>query len=72
MGDDPAPLTFTEVQAEEGLADWRMMFQTLETRFRTGDFATGLELVARIGEAARGARPPPRARPAVSRRSTCG
>ena len=51
-----APLTFTAVQAEidheEGLADWRMMFQTLETRFRTGSFARGLELVAGIGEAA--------------------
>ena len=52
MGQDAAPLTFTQVQAEEGLDDWRMMFQTLETRFRTGDFATGLELVTRIGEAA--------------------
>ncbi len=43
------PLTFTAVQAEEGLADWRMMFQTLETRFGTGGFERGLELVARIG-----------------------
>lgn len=51
-GDDTTPLTYTQVQAEEGLADWRMMFQTLETRFATGDFATGLELVARIGAAA--------------------
>jgi len=51
-GDDATPLTFSEVQAEEGLADWRMMFQTLETRFATGDFATGLELVARIGAVA--------------------
>lgn len=46
------PLTFSQVAAEEGLADWRMMFQTLETRFATADFATGLELVARIGAAA--------------------
>ncbi|MDR7253467.1 4a-hydroxytetrahydrobiopterin dehydratase [Nocardioides sp. BE266] len=50
MSDDP--LTYTQVAAEEGLGDWRMMFQTLETRFDTGDFATGLALVARIGEAA--------------------
>jgi 4a-hydroxytetrahydrobiopterin dehydratase len=54
--DDAAALTFTAVQAEidrgEGLADWRMMFQTLETRFVTGSFARGLDLVARIGEAA--------------------
>ena len=46
------PLTFTAVQAEEGLADWRMMFQTLETRFRTATFDRGLALVAGIGEAA--------------------
>lgn len=46
------PLSFTQVEAEEGLADWRMMFQTLETRFATGDFATGLELIARIGAVA--------------------
>jgi 4a-hydroxytetrahydrobiopterin dehydratase len=52
MNDDAAPLTFTEVQAEEGLDDWRMMFQTLETRFATGDFARGLDLVTRIGAAA--------------------
>jgi 4a-hydroxytetrahydrobiopterin dehydratase len=49
---DTAPLTFTAVQAEDGLADWRMMFQTLETRYATGSFATGLELVSRIGAAA--------------------
>jgi 4a-hydroxytetrahydrobiopterin dehydratase len=46
------PLTFTAVQDEGGLADWRMMFQTLETRFRTQTFARGAELVARIGEVA--------------------
>jgi 4a-hydroxytetrahydrobiopterin dehydratase len=49
---DTTPLTFTSVQAEEGLADWRMMFQTLETRYATGSFATGLELVTRIGAVA--------------------
>ena len=51
MADDP--LTFTAVRAEEGLADWRMMFQTLETRFRTGSFERGLELVRLVGEVAR-------------------
>jgi 4a-hydroxytetrahydrobiopterin dehydratase len=45
-------LAFTAVQVEDGLADWRMMFQTLETRFRTRTFAQGLELVDRIGEVA--------------------
>ncbi|WP_307853764.1 VOC family protein [Nocardioides palaemonis] len=50
--DDRTPLTFTQVQAEEGLDDWRMMFQTLETRFATGGLEAGLALVARIGDAA--------------------
>ncbi|RYC12966.1 VOC family protein [Nocardioides zhouii] len=50
--DDATALTFTSVQAEEGLADWRMMFQTLETRYATGSFATGLELTSRIGAVA--------------------
>lgn len=35
-----------------GLADWRLLFQALHTRFRTGNFATGLRLVNQIGEAA--------------------
>ncbi|WP_242497369.1 VOC family protein [Nocardioides oleivorans] len=48
MGESRA-LRFSEVQAEDGLADWRMMFQTLETRFATGGFTRGLELVAYIG-----------------------
>jgi 4a-hydroxytetrahydrobiopterin dehydratase len=51
-GVDERALRFSEVQAEDGLADWRMMFQTLETRFATGDFARGLELVARVGAVA--------------------
>jgi 4a-hydroxytetrahydrobiopterin dehydratase len=29
------PLSFTQVAEAEGLADWRMMFQTLETRFQS-------------------------------------
>jgi 4a-hydroxytetrahydrobiopterin dehydratase len=39
------------VEAED-LADWRILFSTLHARFRTGDFATGLRLVNRIGEEA--------------------
>ncbi|CAB4733381.1 MAG: 4a-hydroxytetrahydrobiopterin dehydratase [Actinobacteria bacterium] len=34
------------------LADWRIMFTTIEARFRTGDFATGVRLVEAIGKAA--------------------
>jgi len=40
-------LTFAEVEAA-GLADWRQLFEALRTRFRTGGFNQGLELVTRI------------------------
>ena len=51
MTDDQGRHSFSDV-AEVGLDDWRMLFRALHARFRTGNFATGLELVARIGEAA--------------------
>jgi 4a-hydroxytetrahydrobiopterin dehydratase len=41
--------------AQMGLDDWRSMYGTLEARFMTGDFATGLRLVAAIGAAAEAA-----------------
>jgi 4a-hydroxytetrahydrobiopterin dehydratase len=44
-------LSFTDVEAAE-LSDWRQLFEALRTRFLTGDFATGLRLVNRIGELA--------------------
>ena len=44
-------LSFAEVEAA-GLSDWRQLFEALRTRFKTGDFATGLRLVNRIGELA--------------------
>jgi 4a-hydroxytetrahydrobiopterin dehydratase len=47
-------MTFAEVEAA-GLSDWRQLFEALRTRFRTGDFATGLQLVGRIGELAEAA-----------------
>jgi len=51
-GRDPKQtLTGHEVEAEL-LADWRIMFATLQARFKTGDFATGLRLVNEIGAAA--------------------
>jgi 4a-hydroxytetrahydrobiopterin dehydratase len=43
-----------EIQAW-GLDDWRSMHETLQARFRTGDFATGLAMVDRIGSAAEAA-----------------
>jgi 4a-hydroxytetrahydrobiopterin dehydratase len=47
-------MTFTEVEAA-GLDDWRQLFEALRTRFVTRDFATGLQLVTRIGELAEAA-----------------
>lgn len=41
-------VSFTEVE-QAGLSDWRRLFDTLRARYRTGDFATGLQLVIRIG-----------------------
>lgn len=38
-----------------GLDDWRMLAQGIHARFTTGNFATGLSLVAAIGEAAEAA-----------------
>ena len=37
---------------EMGLDDWRSIHETLRSRFRTGDFVTGLEMVNRIGAVA--------------------
>src|SRR5688572_4810428 len=44
-------LTVEQIEAAN-LGDWRPIGPALQTRFRTGDFATGLRLVNRIGEAA--------------------
>lgn len=51
MSDPKQKLTETEVR-EAGLDDWRQVLGTIKARFRTGDFATGLALVDRIGAAA--------------------
>jgi 4a-hydroxytetrahydrobiopterin dehydratase len=48
MADPQKILTPTEI-ADAALADWRVDGATLTARFATGDFATGLELVNRIG-----------------------
>jgi 4a-hydroxytetrahydrobiopterin dehydratase len=47
-------LSFTDVESA-GLGDWRQLFEALRTRFLTGNFATGLRLVNRIGELAEAA-----------------
>lgn len=49
-----AQLTQEQIGAAQ-LADWRFISQALQTRFLTGDFATGLRLVDAIGEAAEAA-----------------
>ena len=51
---DKSTLTADDV-AGEGLADWRFVNDTLHATFETGDFATGLKLVNRIGHAAESA-----------------
>lgn len=52
MNDDPKQiLSGHDVEAER-LLDWRILFGALHARFRTGSFATGLDLVNRIGAAA--------------------
>jgi 4a-hydroxytetrahydrobiopterin dehydratase len=40
-------LTFAEVEAA-GLDDWRQLFEALRTRYLTGNFNRGLDLVTRI------------------------
>lgn len=52
--DDQTTLGVADV-ATEMLDDWRWLLGGLHARFRTGDFATGLELVAAIGESAEAA-----------------
>ena len=51
MTDPQRTLTPEEI-AQEDLTDWRRTSNGLEARFATGDFATGLDLVAHIGSAA--------------------
>lgn len=48
---DQRRLTGHEIETEL-LEDWRVLFGALHARFRTGDFATGLELVRQVGERA--------------------
>jgi 4a-hydroxytetrahydrobiopterin dehydratase len=51
MSDPKQRLTHDEL-LQAGLDDWRKILNRLRARFRTGDFATGLALVDRIGAAA--------------------
>lgn len=47
-------LTVTEI-LDAGLADWRPLAQALHTRYATGSFVAGLELVTAVTEAAEAA-----------------
>ncbi|HYJ26882.1 MAG TPA: 4a-hydroxytetrahydrobiopterin dehydratase [Nocardioides sp.] len=49
--DPKARLSHDEI-LRAGLDDWRKVLNRLRARFRTGDFATGVSLVDRIGAAA--------------------
>lgn len=49
---DPRQVLGYRQVAAEGLDDWRFFLMKLHTRFRTGSFVRGLELVTRITEAA--------------------
>jgi 4a-hydroxytetrahydrobiopterin dehydratase len=55
MSDANTLLSGDEIRATEGMDDWRSMYDALEATYRTGDFATGLEFVNRIGAAAEAA-----------------
>lgn len=47
---EPAePRTTSQVSEDDGLGDWRVLLQSLQTSFRTGSMAKGIELAARIG-----------------------
>lgn len=50
-----ALLSGDQVAALDGMTDWRAIYGALESRFRTGDFTTGLEFVNRVGAAAEAA-----------------
>jgi 4a-hydroxytetrahydrobiopterin dehydratase len=49
---DRTRLNAAQVGAEEGLDDWRPVLGRLVSRFRTGDFVSGLAFATRVTEAA--------------------
>ena len=52
MSDPKQTLRYDEVVGQEGLEDWRFFLGRLHTRFETGSFVKGLELLILITEAA--------------------
>ena len=55
MSDPKQVLRYPQVEAEDGLDDWRFILMGLHARFKTGSFVKGLELVTRITDAAEAA-----------------
>ncbi len=45
-------LTSTQVSESEGLEDWRVLLRSLQSSFKTGSMAKGLEFASRVGAAA--------------------
>lgn len=45
-------ITAEQFRARDGVEDWRVLGQGVGAHFRTGSFATGVELVDAIGELA--------------------
>ena len=66
-GEVPHARTGEASREDAGLDDWRMLAQGIHARFTTGSFATGLALVAAIGERGGGRQPPPRRHPDLPR-----
>ena len=52
---DPKQILTADQIADAGLTGWRQEGETLTARFATGDFATGLAFVQRIGLSAEAA-----------------
>lgn len=52
---DPKQTLSTAQIDEANLTGWRQVDQTIQARFATGDFATGLQLVNLVGESAESA-----------------
>ena len=52
MAEQPVPLTGRQVSETAGLDDWRVLLRSLQSSFRTGSLAKGLDLASRIGAAA--------------------
>ena len=50
--DEKQTLSGDEIRALDGMNDWRAMFDSLQSRFRTGDFRTGLAMLDRVAEEA--------------------